>query len=176
MRKLLSILALVLTVALCASFSVAAADTDIDTLDELGSVSKDVSVVYQPKVPDTDTIVYSVDVTWNDVSFAYDAGNTKWNPDAHQYNAPGDDATWTDDEGKVTVTNHSNAAVNVTVSFATANNGTANVAVANPSFTLESAVDKATTEADSEVATLTAEGAPTSSAKIGTITVAIAAN
>ena len=83
---------------------------------------------------------------------------------------------WVDDEGSVTVTNHSNAEVAVTVSFADADNGTASVDVANGTFTLESAVDKATNAADSETATLTASGIPESNAKIGTVTVAIAAN
>ena len=174
MKKLLSILALVLTVALCASFAVSAAD--VDKLDELGSVSKDVVLDYKPNAPDTDTIVYSVDVTWNDVKFSYDAGNTKWNPDDHEYNAPGDDASWTDDEGKVTVANHSNAVVAVTVSFESANNGTATINVDNGTFELESAVGKAVGAADSDVAILTANGEPKSDAKIGTVTVTIAAN
>ena len=175
MRKLLSILALVLTVALCASFAVSA-EVLTDTLTELGSVSADVTVDYQATTTDTSTIVYSVDVAWEDVVFIYNAGTTKWNPEKHDYSIAGNDATWVDDEGSVTVTNHSNAAVAVTVSFDSAANGTASVDVTNGAFTLESAVDKATNAADSKTATLTAKGIPVSNANIGTVTVAIAAN
>ena len=83
MRKLLTVLALVLTVALCASFAVSAESTG------LGSVSKDVSFTYKSVSEDPDTKIYSVDVTWNDVSFSYNAGTTQWNPDKHDYSAAG---------------------------------------------------------------------------------------
>ena len=171
MRKLLSILALVLIVALCASFAVSA-----EKLTGIGSVSKDVNVEFKAAADDTSTIVYSVDVVWDDVTFIYNAGTTKWNPEDHEYNVAGNDASWTDGEGAVIVTNHSNAAVDVTVSFAKASNGTATVNVVNGSFTLESAVGKDVNAADSKTASLTANGTPSSSAKIGTLTVAIAAN
>ena len=170
MRKLLTILALVLVVAMCASFAVSA-----DTLTELGSVSKDVELDYESLTADTSKVVYSVDVTWTDVSFAYDAGTTQWNPEKHDYSAAGEGAAWTDANGSVTVVNHSNADVAVTVTFNKADNGTANVAVTNGSFTLESAVDKAFADAASNVATLEATGAPTSDATIGAVVVALAA-
>ena len=175
MRKLLTVLALVLTVALCASFAVSAADPEVTKM-ELGSTSKDVSFTYKSVSEDTDTKIYSVDVTWNDVSFSYNAGTTQWNPDKHDYSAAGAGAAWTDDEGYVTVANHSNANVAVKVEFVSANNGTATVAVDNGNFTLDSAVGKATTAADAKSATLTADGAPTSDAKIGSIKVTISAN
>lgn len=175
MRKILSILALVLTVALCTSFA-ASAEVVTDTLNALGSVSADVTVDYQTSTSDTTTVVYSVDVEWKDVAFTYNAGTTKWNPEQHDYSASGNDASWIDDDGEVIVTNHSNAAVAVTVSFDSAANGTASVDVANGTFTLESAVGKDTTAADSKTATLTANGIPVSNANIGTVTVAIAAN
>ena len=176
MRKLLTILALVLTVALCASFAVSA-EVETDKMDALGSVSKDVVVNYEAAATDTTTVVYSVDVAWEDVSFSYHAGVTKWNPQTHDYSAVGSNAEWTDVEGSVTVSNHSNADIDVTVSFAKAEaaNGTADITVANGSFTLESAVDKDTDAADSATATLTASGVPVSNATIGTVTVAIAA-
>ena len=170
MRKLLSILALVLIVALCASFAVSA-----EKLTALGSVSKDIVVTYGDVTNDP-TVVYSVDVTWDDVTFVYNAGTTKWNPEDHEYNVAGNDASWTDANGAVIVTNHSNADVAVTVSFDKASNGTATINVTNGSFTLASAVGKAFSAADSKTATLTAAGIPSSNATIGTVTVAIAAN
>lgn len=176
MRKLLTILALVLTVALCASFAVSA-EVETDKMTELGSVSKDVVVTYEAASTDTTTVVYSVDVAWEDVSFSYQAGVTKWNPTTHAYDAVGEAADWEDGVGSVIVTNHSNAAVAVTVSFAQAEtpNGTANITVENGSFTLDSAVDKATDKAATATADLAANGIPTSNATIGTVTVAIAA-
>ena len=172
MRKLSTILALVLVVAMCASFAASA-----ETISGLNSVSKPVSLTYNAVSEDTTTVVYSVDVTWTDVAFAYNAGTTQWNPENHDYSASGAAATWTDSNGSVTVANHSNADVAVTVSFAKAStaNGSANVTVTNGTFTLASAVGKATNAADSKSATLNASGAPTSSATIGTVTVAIAA-
>ncbi len=172
MRKLLTIIALVLVVAMCASFAAAA-----ETISGLSSVSKDVTLTYSAVAEDKDTIVYSADVTWTDVAFAYNAGTTQWNPEAHDYTASGASAKWTDSKGSVKVTNHSNADVAVTVSFAKAStaNGTASVSVSNGSFTLASGVDVAYASAASNTATLTASGKPTSNAKIGTVTVKIAA-
>ena len=172
MKKLLTIIALILTVAMCASFAVAA-----DTVSGLNSVSKDVTLTYSSLSEDRDTIIYSADVIWTDVEFVYNAGTTQWNPESHDYTASGSSASWTDDKGSVKVINHSNAAIDVTVSFAKASaaNGNANVTVADGSFTLASGVDVDYDNADSKVATLTASGSPTSNATIGTVTVKIAA-
>ena len=172
MRKLLTVLALVLTVAMCASFVASA-----DTLSGISSSSKDVSVNYTATSEDKTTIVYSADVVWTDVAFSYSAGTTQWNPESHDYSASGAAATWTDTAGSVKVTNHSNADIAVTVSFAKAStaNGTATVSVTNGSFTLTSAAGVAVDAAASSSATLKASGKPTSNATIGTVTVAISA-
>lgn len=172
MRKLLTILALVLVVAMCASFAASA-----DTISGLSSATKDVTLTYSAVSVDEATIVYSADVTWTDVAFSYNAGTTKWNPETHDYTASGASATWTDSKGSVKVTNHSNAAIAVTVSFAKAStaNGSATVSVSNGSFTLDSGVGSTYANAASGTATLTASGKPTSSSTIGTVTVKIAA-
>lgn len=176
MRKLLTIIALVLTVAMCASFA-AAAETETETISGLSSVSKDVSLTYTAVSEDKTTVVYSADVAWTDVTFVYNAGTTQWNPKSHDYTASGASANWSDSEGSVKVTNHSNAAIDVTVSFAKAStaNGSANIAVTNGSFTLASGVGVTYAKAANNTATLTASGKPTSNATIGTVTVAIAA-
>jgi hypothetical protein len=157
---------------MCASFAAAA-----ETVSGLSSVSKDVSLTYTAVSEDKDTIVYSADVTWTDVTFAYNAGTTKWNPEKHDYSASGDSAKWSDSKGSVKVTNHSNAAIAVTVSFAKAStaNGTATVSVSNGSFTLATGAGVTYAKAASNTATLTASGKPTSNATIGTLTVKIAA-
>ena len=176
MKKLSTILALALVVALSASFAVSAAEVEHSTIAELGSVSKDVEFEFIAESIDTETVVYSVDVAWNDLSFAYDEGQLSWNPEDHDYTKADPKADWSDDEGFVTVTNHSNAKVAVTVSFDDANaNDTVDIEVTDGSFTLESAVGKDKNAGDSKVATFKATGTPTASGKIGSIVVAIAA-
>ena len=173
MKKLSTILALALVVALSASFAVSA-EVESDKLEELGSVSKDVNFTVEKTI--IDDVVYSVDVAWTDLSFTYNEGELSWSPEDHDYTKADANAEWTDDKGSVTVTNHSNAKVAVTVSFSDDNaDDDLLVEVANGSFTLESAVDKDKDAGDSKVAALTAKGTPTASGKIGSIVVAIAA-
>ena len=174
MKKLSTILALVLVVALFASFAVSA-EVEHSTIAELGSVSKDIEFDFE-EVSIDESVVYSVDVAWNDLSFTYDEGKLSWNPEDHDYTKADPAADWSDDEGFVTVTNHSNAKVAVTVSFDDANKeDTVDVAVTNGSFTLDSAVGKDKNAGASNVATFKATGTPTADATIGSINVAIAA-
>ena len=175
MKKLFTILALVLTVALCASFAVSA-----ETLTALGTTApQNVTVDYQPATDDTDTVVYSVDVAWADLEFTYNAGTEKWNPTAHDYTTSNDDGEWTNTNGSITVTNHSNADVAVTVGYTDATDGAVDVSLTNGTFELESAVGKAFAEADADTATLAVDTAtstaPTADATVGTVTVTIAA-
>lgn len=61
--------------------------------------------------------IYSVDITWKDLSFTYNgASQGTWNPATHQYDnsAP---AGWAEGTGTITVTNHSNAAITATPSY-----------------------------------------------------------
>ena len=168
MRKLITIIALVLTVAMCASFVASAA-----TISGLSSESKDVSVTYNTTAEDTTTVVYSVDVTWTDVAFTYDAGTTVWNPSTHAYDAAGASASWKDASGTVKVTNHSNAAVNVAVAFTSASNGSAKVSVSSGTFSLATAAGTTVANAPTKTVTLTASGTPANSGKLGTIKVTI---
>lgn len=173
MKKLFTILALVLTVALCASFAVSA-----ETLSALGSTSADVNVTYNPATDDTTTVVYSVDVAWTAGTFTYNAGTNKWDPETHSYATSNRDGQWTaNTEGSVTVTNHSNAAVAVTVAYAKVTGKTVEVNVENGSFGLASAVGKAVGAADAKTATFKVDTstAPTSGGKVGEVTVTIAA-
>ena len=173
MKKLFTILALVLTVALCASFAVSAT-----TYNNLASIpAQDVSLTYDPV---NEATVYSVDVAWTDLTFTYSAGTEKWDPTKHTYSISNDDADWTNTDGSITVTNHSNADVDVTVEYAKATGYDVEVDVTNGEFTLESAVDKAVSAADFETVTFSvdtaASTAPTvDDATVGTVTVTIAA-
>lgn len=65
----------------------------------------------------------SVDVSWDEMSFTYvDGDKGEWQPDKHSY---AEDAVgaWENETKTITVTNHSNAAVTATLSFATSVNG-----------------------------------------------------
>ena len=172
MRKIITILALVLTVALCASFAASAV-----TVSGLSSATTEATVNYTAAGNDPEK-VYSVDVTWNDVEFSYNAGTKQWNPSTHEYDdaANGTQGSWTESTGTVTVANHSNAAVKATVTFETSNNGTATVSFSNGGvINLDTAEGKATNAAPSGSTTLTASGAPTANGKIGTVKVTITA-
>lgn len=169
MKKLITIIALVLTVALCSSFAIGATTATPNT-----PASADVVFNYTAATTDTTTVVYSVDVQWTDVTFAYTAVSNQWNPAEHDYTTSVNKG-WTDKAGSVKVTNHSNAAVAVAVAFNEAQNSQVNVAVANGSFTLVSAVNSAYDEAPNATAALTASGTPTASGDVGTITVTVSA-
>lgn len=179
MKKLFTILALVLTVALCASFAVSAETLTAETYTELGEYTNPVIVDRTPATDDTDTVVYSVDVAWTGLEFTYSAGTEKWDPTEHDYSDSNDDADWGNTNGSITVTNHSNAAVAVTVAYADATNGDVDVSLTNGTFELESAVGKAVGAAATETATLAVDTetstAPAADATVGTVTVTIAA-
>ena len=122
-----------------------------------------------------DDIVYSVDVTWDDVEFTYNNGSTQWNPATHEYSSYITRPGWADGNGKVTVTNHSNADVAISVVFEKTEilNGDADLTVNNSEFTLESAIGKTFEEAATNFSNITASGVPTSDANIGKITVTV---
>ena len=83
--------------------------------DGTGSYSAEVKGTYQPG--GSGAVVYSVDIAWTDMNFTYTgAGEGTWNPETHQYEG-GTEASWTDSNASVTVTNHSNAAVKATASY-----------------------------------------------------------
>lgn len=63
--------------------------------------------------------VYSVDVAWGNMEFTYTvADEGTWNPETHQFDSASE-GSWSCTEGqdKVTVTNHSNAPVEVGFSY-----------------------------------------------------------
>ncbi len=172
MKKLFAILT---SLALLVSMSVTAfaAEPDATLTGDGKSTTIDVNVTYADAT--STPTVYSVDVQWQEMSFQYNyAGPMVWNPETHEYQdqARGD---WESNTADITVTNHSNAAVNVTVTYTA--NGTTGVTgtITNGSFTLENAVGKAVAEADAETATLTISGVPTDTTarnlKVGSVTV-----
>lgn len=108
------------------------------------------------------TTVYSVDITWGSMEFTYvDASDGEWNPLTHTYDGA-TTAGWTCDEGanEITVTNHSNAAVGVTLTYS-ATEGYADIrgTFDNSTLSLATAVGTARDEAPTATATLTLSGA-----------------
>ena len=174
MKKLFATL---LAVAMLASVSVTAfaAETNYGTQDT--EITVDGSYVSGA----AGSSVISVDIEWEDMNFTYSATSEgTWDPATHTYVGAGAGG-WSDNTPAITVTNHSNVAVNATLGF------TADVDGVIGTFTEASG-----TENDNILELATAEGttlenAPTATANfgisgaaidadktLGTITVAIA--
>ena len=113
--------------------------------------------------------IISLEVMWNDMSFVYNSGTSKWNPGSHDYTSNGTDFSWTDDSGKITVVNYSDVSLEVKISFEQAQepNGTATLKIENPSFTLDGS------PYSSNFSAVTAQGIPERAGNIGKIIVAI---
>ena len=134
----------------------------------------DVTATY--KTPDPAGTVYKVDVVFGDMEFTYTPeGNGTWDPAQHKYVEKAA-AKWEATGNTITVTNHSNAAVTVTLSY-DAEEGfeAATATFSKTTFTLDSAATTGAAVADS--ATLTMDGtlpaSATTATKIGTVTVAL---
>lgn len=79
------------------------------TLGDGGTQNIDVNAKYVDSV--TGGTVYSVDVTWESMDFTYTVSGSKvWKPETHSYEITTSNA-WSTTGGKVTVKNHSNAAI-----------------------------------------------------------------
>lgn len=175
MKKIITILSLVLALALTATFAVGAATITTNG----GSTTQNVTVTYKPyEVPD----VYSVDVVWEGFELTYDAGTNNWDAEHHSYNNSG--AAWGNSDATVTVTNHSNVAVSVRVAYAAAANAEVGVTItdADPesnglvkTVELASGVETSHANADKATVTVAANTAqtPTATATLGTVTVTV---
>lgn len=123
-----------------------------------GKYNIEISGTYTPGTADE---IISVDVAWEAMDFTYTgASQGTWNPVTHAYEGA-IDGGWSDNTPAITVTNHSNVAVNATLGF------TANVTGVVGTFTEVSG-----TENDNILELATAEGtavadAPTASANFG---------
>ena len=106
------ILTLILSLALLCVMAVPAMAADTISQKD-GSASANVKGTY---VPGSGTAtVYSVDIAWGSLEFTYtDASKGTWNPESHSYDGAVA-AAWSCEDGadKITVTNHSNAPVNI---------------------------------------------------------------
>lgn len=171
------VFALILTLALIASMAVASfaavtTNASPDAFDEEKELTVEIAELIA-----ADT-VYAVVVAWDsDLVFNYKLGAVgSWDADNHQY-IDTDAADWTDNDVTITVTNHSNADITAAVTVENKNNGTATVACDKAGAQkIDKAVEGSEFDsADAETFTLTASGAPASSAAIADVTVDIAA-
>ena len=173
-------LALVLTLAMV--FSLAPLSAYADTITGLGgTASCDVKATYVAgSSGGAGTPVYSVDIVWGDMAFTYTEEAGVWNPATHETTGAGG-GVWkatSPDGNKIKVTNHSNAAVTATFSYAAATgydsiSGSFDKATLN----LATAVDTEVSNAPSDTAALTLDGAldgnTAAGTTIGTITVTL---
>ena len=202
MKKLTTIvLALVMALSLCSTAFATLNNSETftsgvagvaDTFDKANGSDQVIDVTGSYSGTPTET--YSVDVKWDAMEFVYTANDqTQWDPENHTYvlTTGGEDtAAWSANGGDtVTVTNHSNKAVNVAFRFDKESgvNGTytgsftytdSKNAVDNGTVKLDAGVENAYAAADKVVAKLTLDGtlaAGTTTTKLGTITVRISA-
>lgn len=144
-----------------------------------GSDTNDVKATYATN--GQAATVYSVDIEWGNMQYTYtiDSEGT-WNPSTHKFDGASETGNWSCDTGanQVTVTNHSNAAVNAAFTYEAKSdyksiNGTFN----NPEETLETAENTEPSNAPERTSTLSLSGAlnknVTTATTIGTATVTL---
>ena len=138
----------------------------------------DVTAKYNDGV--TEPTVYSVDLTWEDMTFTYNESGTRiWDPDTHTYTDT-TSAGWDKYTAEVTATNHSNANVTVTFDYTPQGDTGVNAFMSKQSFILYAGVENYPNDASTSSSLLTINGnsKPNSSVTaegvtIGTITVTI---
>lgn len=170
---------LVLGLALAAVFTLAPVSAfAADTITVSGgTATHEVKATYNPGEPGG--TVHSVDITWGEMAFTYNAASAgKWNPDTHQYDGGESGGKWTYSGNTVTVTNHSNTDVTVNLTYTAAEgfDGISGV-FDNASLPLVTAVGTPVNEAPTAMATLTLDGDLRSDVNpgttVGTITVTL---
>lgn len=173
MKKLLAS-ALALTMALSVGTTALAAGNST-----IGVGDKDIDVTAKYNDASTTDTVYSVDIAWEDMTFTYnESGSKVWDPATHTY-TDNTTASWDKTTADITVTNHSNAAVDVTMTYAAQGDFGISGALSNATFNLAAGVEGDYDHAASQVATLTISGTPNATVTaegitVGTITVTIA--
>ena len=178
MKKFFALaLALVLTCALAVTCFAEYTPT-MDALTD--SATNDVKVTYV--AGGTSAEIYAVDVVFDEMNFTYTAASEgTWDPETHTYKNI-EEAKWNKTSAAIKVTNHSNVALDVTVTYAKAATyeGAVTPTISNGEFELARATAGSEfAAAPTATATLNiGAGVPVSgntNLTIGTVTVAIAA-
>lgn len=170
MKKILS---LALAIAMLFALSVPAIAAEAVT-NITGNTTGDVEVVIvpenDPETPGDESVTYAVSLVWDSMEFTYTG---TWDPEELAYTG-----SWDKTSANITVTNSSNAAVDVDAYFdtlGTAAKTTSGVTatLTNYDFRLNAASD--TGVATTKAITVSVTGAPkvTSGFSVGTVTVAI---
>lgn len=108
---------MMLAAALSLSGAVTVFGSDGTVVENGGQASCDVTGSYV--TGEDGGTVYRVDITWGAMEFTYtDVSKDGWDTGTHQYNSVVPAAwSWTDDTNKITVTNHSNTAVDASLAY-----------------------------------------------------------
>lgn len=140
--------------------------------------SQNIDVTAKTVSTGTTPVVYSMDIAWDSMTFTYAESGTKiWNPTTHTFST-NTTGGWDKTTANITVTNHSNAAVNAAVTYSAVSGTGISGEITNGTKTLAAGVENAYDAADKLVATLTISGTPNNTitsegVKIGAITVKI---
>ena len=176
MKKLIAT-ALALTMTLSLSTTALAAGN----VDGAGVGPQDpIDVIVKYNDDATEPTVYSVDLTWEDMTFTYNESGTRtWDPDTHTYTDT-TSAGWDKISATVTATNHSNAQVTVKFDYTPQGATGVNASMSKDSFKLAAGVENKPNEAATDSSNLTIDSRTKPNATvsaagtvIGTITVTI---
>ena len=121
---------------------------------------------------------YSVDLAWSDMTFTYTREETlTWNPKDHSYKSRSS-GKWDKTKGTVTVTNHSNVDIQVTITYIPLEDTGITGTLRNGSRKLKAGKEGDYAGADSMTATLTIKGEPSDAisekeTKIGSLRITI---
>lgn len=176
MKKLIAT-ALALTMTLSLSTTALAAG-NVDGAGTGPQEPIDVTAKYNDDA--TEPTVYSVDLTWEDMTFTYNESGTRtWDPDTHTYTDT-TSAGWDKATAAVTATNHSNAPVKVSFTYTPQGDTGVTANMNKRNFILAAGEEDYPNDADTNSAVLTIDGTskPNNSVTaggvtIGTITVTI---
>ena len=139
------------------------------TVETDGSAATEIPVngVFREQV-DTQTII-SVDITWDSMDFTYSSAvKQTWDPNQHIYTSS-TTGGWSGEARKITLTNHSNAAVSAALSFTPSITGV-NGTFEKTQLYLDSAVDTSVNNAPFETTAFSiTSGEITGNSMLGTI-------
>ena len=163
------IITLLMVLAMVMSLSITAFASDLGE-------SKDVTAKYEKN--ESEQPIYNVDLNWGNLTFTYTETVEKvWNPDTHTYDTT-TTGSWDKTESTVTVTNHSNVSVAVSMSVTPAQGTGVDVSLSGGNATLAAGEVGNVDGAASVTGTVKVSGKPNSTVtedgiKVASITVSI---
>ena len=163
------IITLLMVLAMVMSLSITALASDLGE-------SKDVTAKFEKN--ESEQPIYNVDLNWGNLTFTYTETVEKvWNPDTHTYDTT-TTGSWDKTESTVTVTNHSNVSVAVSMSVTPAQGTGVDVSLTGGNATLAAGEVGNVDGAASVTGTVKVSGKPNSTVtedgiKVASITVTI---